>query len=235
MAFRGFYKWLQLQNIVQHRHALMLVNAVMEGRNTPLKFTLTPDQVLAFAASQGATDLGLMALVGYFFSLRTDELFGLRKEDFLAGSRAEALEASKVMKKRGLYHRLVIYVRQCRRASGEIYAPTKRKRGGFVACFDETAARKIVKVISALPDGLLFTQHTPGHYSKVWSANGITDITLKDLRRASLYYLGHYSDLNFVDLQNHARHNNPTTTALYTRRPEEAFDEGGENLLDLDA
>ncbi len=73
------------------------------------------------------------------------------------------------------------------------------------------------------------------HWSKMWKKAGINKITLKDLRRASLYWLGHYSELNFVDLKNHARHSQPSTTPLYVRRPEEAFDEVGGAMLDLDA
>ncbi len=75
-----------------------------------------------------------MVLLGYFFSLRTDEVFGLRKQDFIAGKRAAIFEAAKVMEKHGLYGKLVINIRQCRSADGTVYEPSSRKKGGIVAC-----------------------------------------------------------------------------------------------------
>jgi hypothetical protein len=74
----------------------------------------------------------------------------------------------------------------------------------------------------------------PERWIKLWSKSGIKDIALKDLRRASLYWLGHYTNITLVGLQSHARHADPKTTALYYRRPDEEF-EGSLDELDLDA
>ena len=64
---------------------------------------------------------------------------------------------------------------------------------------------------------------------------GYPGMTLKDLRRASLYWLGHYSSVDLVALKNHARHRNVETTSLYTRRPlEDVSDLGGDGELNLD-
>lgn len=249
VSFRAFYRWLQDQGIVKHRHSIALRNRPVLGRKTPLKYTLTPEQVLAHVASLSKPEFRLMALVGFFFSLRTDEVFGLRRSDFIAGSRAQIMEASKVMAKRGLYSKLVVNIRQCRRGSGEIYSPSNRKRGGIVSCFDAKAAKLIVELIKTIPKHPLlkdkdgkYTIEPPiiGHYkpnwwSVQWRTKGIPELTQKDLRRASLYWLGHYTEFNLVDLQNHARHTNPLTTSLYTRRPEEEFDSGQFDELDLDA
>lgn len=234
MAFKAFHAWLQEQGLVAHRHALMLRNRPLKSRNTPLKFTQTPEDILRWVITQSPDkDLRLIALLGYFFSLRTDEVFGLRRESFLAGTAASGFEASKVMRNAGLYGKLVVHINKMRRQDGSEYDPTELKRGGVVACFDERAAKLIIQQLTDRPKGLLFTGH-PGWIAKRWAKFGIPGLTIKDLRRASIYWLGQYSKLPFTALQNHARHSNPSTTALYTRRPEEAF-EAELDDLDLDA
>lgn len=235
IAFRAFYRWMQDQDFIQHRHSLMLRNRPMPSRNTPLKYTLTPKQVLNWVRGRHSDEMKLIALLGYFFSLRTDELFGLKREAFLGGSAAAKLEAAKVMKAHRLYGRLVVNITECRRQDGTAYVPSSRKKGGIVACFNEQAAKLIVEIVKEVKPGRYLLEGNPGWLAKKWSKTGIEDITLKDLRRASLYWLGHYSKLTFTDLQHHARHSNPSTTALYTRRPDEAFDKDELDPLDLDA
>ncbi len=56
---------------------------------------------------------------------------------------------------------------------------------------------------------------------------------MKDLRRASIYWLGHHTNIGIIELKSHARHKRVDTTALYLRRPEEQIDEL--DALDLDA
>ena len=48
---------------------------------------------------------------------------------------------------------------------------------------------------------------------------------MKDLRRASLYWLGHHTQLGLIELKSHARHSKSDTTLLYLRRPNEELDE----------
>lgn len=232
-SFGSFYKWLQRTNKIKHRHGLLLENRPLEEAKTPLRFTLTPEDVLEYAASCQVPELKFVALAGYFFSLRTSEVFGVRRQDFLAGKQVLTFECYKVMAKAGLFGKLLINVRNCRRPNGTEYLPSKRKKGGLVGCFDQRAAEVLVKLLKPLEPGLVVSKHLPEHWSKQWKLHGIPGVTIKDLRRASLYWLGHYSDLPFVALKNHARHSNTETTALYVRRPEEEFTEDME--LDLDA
>jgi hypothetical protein len=232
-SFGVFYRWLQLQGLVRHRHGLMLMNRPSERSKTPLKRVLLPDEVLAWAKAQTSPEMKFMALAGYFLSLRTGETFGARKSDFVAGSRAKLLEASRVLAKAGMPCSLALNVQNCRRADGSSYKPTELKRGGIVGCFDQTAAKTLIEVVNTAQDNLI-VQGKPERWIKLWSKQGIKGIALKDLRRASLYWLGHYTDITLVGLQSHARHTDPKTTALYYRRPEEEFD-ATVGLLDLDA
>jgi len=233
-SFGVFYRWLQLQGKIAHRHGLLLDNRPSERSKTPLERVLAPDEVLAWATAQTASELRFMALAGYFLSLRTGELFGCRKSDFRAGSTARGFEAAKVLTKAGMPCNLVYNVRSCRRANGSNYTPTELKRGGIVGCFDQRAAREIVKLANVAA-GDLVLPGKPEPLMKRWGKSGIVGISLKDLRRASLYWLGHYTEITLVGLQNHARHTDPKTTALYYRRPEEEFDNTEGMLLDLDA
>lgn len=234
-SFKAFYLWLQHRDVVKHRHGLLLENRTLDEQNTPLRFTLTPDEVLAWVASQSVPELRFMALAGYFFSLRPTEVFGCRKQDLIAGTRATIFEDSKVLQKYKLYHKLVVNVRNCRRANGEFFKPSKRKKGGIVGCFDKRAAILIIEIVNMCPKEHIVDRFLPDYWVKRWAKDGIQGITPKDLRRASLYWLGHYTDMPFVGLKNHARHSDPKTTGLYVRRPEEAFEDNLETLLDLDA
>lgn len=232
-SFSVFYKWLQLQGLIKHRHGLMLMNRPSERSKTPLKRILTPDEVLIWVKAQTVSELKFMALAGYFLSLRTGETFGARKSDFAAGSKARMFEASKVLTKAGMPCSLVYNVQNCRRADGSKYTPTELKRGGIVGCFNAKAANLLVNLINESRNDYIIHAFNPEYWSKRWRKDGITGITLKDLRRASLYWLGHYTEITLVGLQNHARHTDPKTTALYYRRPDEVFE--GDNFLDLDA
>lgn len=234
-SFSAFYRWLQLQGIVKHRHGLMLMNRPSERSKTPLKRVLKPSDVLTWVKAQTQPDLQFMALAGFFFSLRTGETFGMRKADMLAGARARSFEAAKVLAKADMPCSLVVNVQNCRRPNGSFYTPTELKRGGIVGCFDRAAAEMLVKLVNKRPDNLIINERIPEYWMKLWGKKGMPGITLKDLRRASLYWLGHYSNLSLVGLQNHARHTDPKTTALYYRRPEEEFDGNEGNLLDLEA
>jgi integrase len=226
VSLRMFYRWLQERGLIKHRHALSLRNRPLNRSKTPLKFTLNREDVLASILYMPYKELQMLALLGYFFSLRPDEVFGLRKEDFIAGRGALHLEASRVMGRRNLFSQLVVRVSNCRRAGGEEYSPSTRKPGGWVACFDARAAKLILAFLKGSPEGLLIQGGVlPDCWKERWKKYGIPDVTLKDLRRASIYWLGHESELTFVELQRHARHVDPKTTSLYTRRPDEHLEE----------
>jgi integrase len=239
-SFKAFYIWLQQVNEIKHRHGLLLANRVTDESKTPLQFTLTPDQVLAWAKACASAELKFIALAGFFFSLRTGEVFGARRKDFVAGSAVQAFEDYKALNRIDRAAKLAINITNCRNNNGKDYKPSARKRGGIVVCTHTEAAKLLAKLINAR-DGYIIppktdeSTHKPEYWVKLWRKRGIPGITIKDLRRASLYWLGHYTDIPFVALKNHARHRDPETTALYVRRPEEAFDTGELKPLDLEA
>jgi hypothetical protein len=59
------------------------------------------------------------------------------------------------------------------------------------------------------------------------------DFAPKDLRRASLYWLGHETQISLLQLMKHARHSSTETTLKYLRRPAESLEEW--SVLDLEA
>lgn len=193
-----------------------------------------PDEVMEYVAATSDLHLKLTALFGYFSSLRPQEIFALRKGDLIAGSKAEELECCKTMASKGLYSRLAVNVHRQRIKNGK-FAPPKSHSKGHVAIFDERAAKAIVFLLKDVKDPLMpLFPHLPDWHMKLWVKNGIPKSTTKDLRRASLYYLGHKTALNdLVSLMKHARHKKPETTMLYLRRPGEVTGEWQE--LDLDA
>jgi hypothetical protein len=167
-AFQAFYRWLQGQGIVQHRHGFILDKIDLGRRETPLKRLLSPDEVLAYAKGVNAPELRFMALAGYFLSLRPSEVFGAKVGAILSGEKANGFEAAKVMKAAGLYDGLVYSVRACRRPSGEPFKPSKRKPGGIVACFNKEAAEAILAFLEASQGEYIIDQFKPDYWSKRW-------------------------------------------------------------------
>jgi len=218
-----FWRWLTEEGYVHE--PLLLRKPLIPGQGALLKFTVTPEQMLAWKPKRA--DLELMGLLGYFFSLRPQEIQALRPCDFIAGGKTADLEASLVMNANGLCARLVVNVH--RQVSKGIvgHVPCKAYSQGVVACFDERAARRVVALLNEhKPTEKLFQLQIHG-YLHAWRRGGYPGITLKDLRRASLYWLGHYTTLDLLALKNHARHRNVETTSLYTRRPLEDVSELG--------
>jgi integrase len=229
VSMRVFWTWL----VEEGRAAgvLLLRNAVIGQQETPLNFTVVPQDILA--RLYDSPEMRLLTLIGYFFSLRPQELVALRAGDFRAGSRALETEAGKVMAASKLYGRLVVNVSRQRR--GKEFAAPKANSKGWVACFDERAAREIVAALAGRkPDELLFS-HRLDWWFRLWKRHGYPGLKLKDLRRASIYWLGNYTELPFTALKNHARHADPSTTALYVRRPGEGGPTDQYEELDLDA
>lgn len=228
VSMRVFWNWLVEEG--RASGALLLRNAVGGPRDTPLARTVAPDEILK--RKYPSPEIRLLALIGYFFSLRPQELVALRPRDFRAGSRAAELEACRVMKAAGHFGRFAVEIH--RQRVGNDFRPPKVNSRGWVACFSERAARELVATLGGRkPDELIFP-HRLDWYFRLWRRDGIPGVTLKDLRRSSLYWLGHYGHLEFTQLKNHARHADPSTTALYVRRP--GREEAGEfEALDLDA
>jgi hypothetical protein len=175
-----------------------------------------------------------MALLGYFFSLRPMEVFAVKKEQFRAGTKAAELECGKVLTQYGLFGRLAIYMEHARAQDGTEKKLKTKDSKGWVGCFSEPAARLLLDLIQdEEPGALLFREWKPDWYLKIWAAHGIPNTVLKDMRRGSLYWLGHHIGMQPLHLKHHARHARFDTTLLYLRRPDEYVAETLE--LDLDA
>lgn len=232
VAFRSFWRWLLEEGLIPEGKVLRLRAPRQTTHETLLQFTLKPVDVLTFVKDCLQPDICLMALAGYFFSLRPQETFALMKNSFRAGSSTAELESCKVMVKAGLYGRLAVLISNQKSKTNKELKTPKNHSKGFVACFDEQAAREIVKLVQSATENTLFP-FSVDYYSRRWARFGIPNIALKDLRRASLYHLGHFSEIGIVGLRSHARHAKITTTDLYLRRPAENM--VGDVLLDLDA
>ncbi len=142
------------------------------------------------------------------------------REDFRAGRQVEQLECSKAMRRAGRFSRLTVRVSIQRDDYGQMKTP-KASSSGWVACFDETAAKHLVEALTKHKNSTLFPKSNNAYY-KLWKSSGAST-SIKDLRRASLYYLAHYTKMQSypLDIQKHARHKDFKTTQLYLRRPSE--------------
>jgi hypothetical protein len=213
--------------------ALYILPIHLPANDTPLKHVFTPADI--FAMRFESPDLELIILLGYFFSLRPQEIMALTKSDFSAGTPATKLECCKVMAQIELYSKLAVRVERQRKAASmvkgeekKVTKAPKKHSFGWIACFDEGAAKRIVTLIKERSDRLF--HHGVDWYSAQLRRSGF-QFTLKDLRRASLYWLGHHTEINPIQLKNHARHKKLETTMLYCRRPDSDVERG----LDLDA
>ena len=221
-ALRGFWNFHVMERRIQTTAPLNLygLQGTYQNNQTPLKRLVCPDEVITFARSHKDNDLVLLALFGYFFSLRPQETFFLCRKHFFAGERAAGLECCRAMRQYGLFDRFAVNVlRQKTPYSAD--APCKSDSKGLVACFNGEAARLIISIVKEKGADVQLFPMTTGYYIKKWRLGGLKGITMKDLRRASLYWLGHDGNLSYSTLKNHARHKDPTTTALYLRRPDE--------------
>lgn len=243
-ALRGFYSWLQDEGYVAYDGDLRLRNSPRVIKRTPLQFALKPDVVLKFAKQVESREVRFLALAGYFFSLRSQEVFALRPMDFVAGKEAEGLDCGIAMKEAGLFSRLAVeIIRQQtpERQDGEVvFGDPKAYSMGWVSCFDKEAAKMLVELLNGVSrvDAKVLSDDNRAIY-RLWQAatkdTKLQAIDLKDLRRASLYYLGHHSDLTPIQLMKHARHRELETTQLYLRRPEEKLARNRGRKLSLGA
>lgn len=219
-ALRKFWRYHRRHKNIPIPFDIDLDFPHQEAKETPLKRLLTPDDILTFIKPNTPTDVKLMALLGYFCSLRPQETLGLTVKDFHAGADAGVKECCKTMAAIGMYNRLAVYVGKQKTHKGD-RAKVKAMSKGWVACFDRRAAEMIVPLINDMGDDDALFKYTANQGFAKWKKYGIDGVTLKDLRRASLYYLGHYTPITYVMLRHHARHRDERTTWLYMRRREE--------------
>jgi hypothetical protein len=223
-ALRSFWRWLREEHLVPDVQLFLRTPPKDDEEDeTPLQFTIEPQMVLDFAAKAKVREVKLIALLGYFFSLRPQEIFGLRPADFAAGGEAAKLEACSTMARLGLFGRLAVNVNRQRTPKGREKTPKAHSRG-WVACFDAAAAKLIVELINeGDPTAPLFAGKDNRKLYRLWEDAGLERVAVKDLRRASCYHLGHHTRFaeEPVNAQKHMRHKEYETTILYLRRPKE--------------
>jgi hypothetical protein len=221
VALRLFYKWLAEERFVLTDEIMLRTPDMSEyQQTTPLKFTLNPEQVLDLANETTDQDFALSLLVGYFFILRSQELFGLKVGDFRIGVVVKGLECSKTMHKLGLFDGMAVHiVRQ--KAKNKLLGEPKNNSKGWVNCFNKEAAIKIIQLLAGRQPGEFILTLEPNIFYHRWPFKFAT----KDLRRASLYWLGHNTDMSIVQMMKHARQKSYEALSLYLRRPEESLEE----------
>lgn len=222
-ALSNFWRWLQQEHLAPRGIGLELRTLPgAKSAPTPLSYTLTPDDILDWVKGRDPR-VQLLALCGYFFSLRPQETFALCSADF---SVDEELDSVKAMIQARLYGGLSVHIERQLTAKGAITAPKAHSKG-YVTCFDLRAATLIVDLVNAEedPSRALLGGDVRWLY-RLWQnttkGSTLEGTTLKDLRRASIYWLGHHSGMAEypITLKNHARHRELETTELYLRRPE---------------
>lgn len=219
---RGFYNFMIEEGIIQHGRALPLrfPKKTEEDKLSPLPYIIEPQAMLNWVNKQSNYNVKLLGLLGYFCSLRPQESFGLKRSDFHAKpSTLKDLDCVKVMEKVGLFTKFVVHIDRQRDNYGAESDPKGLSRG-FAACFNQEAATLIVGLISKLkPEEYLFSKNNKSLYD-LWSEAKL-GLTLKDLRRSSIRYLGYetrFSESPLL-LKDHARHEEFETTLLYLRPP----------------
>lgn len=232
-ALRQFWRWLGDEGTVLNGLDLRIKLIPRNAAVTPLSRIVPPEEVLALVRSTTLLDIKLMALLGYFASLRPQETMALCRRDFAAGSSASKLEACKTMDRLGQYGKLAVNIHRQRLQSGE-FGPPKAHSVGWVAIFNEEAARLIVDILKEQDADTPLFKHQNDWCFERWKRYGIKGITLKDLRRASCYHLGHHTRFAEEPLSamKHMRHKDFETTMGYLRRPTEKVEL---DALDLDA
>lgn len=230
VALRGFWTWLQDEGLVHDQNPLRLRNppGVSAGKKTPLSRVVTPDDVLAWALL-APPDVRFLGLLGYFASLRPQETFLLARENFVAGSKAAELECCKSHAALDLFARFAVKIDAQLTPDGP--DEVKANSGGWVGVWNEIAAQWIVKLVNGTSGRYL--RGGLSHQYRRWRKDGIMGITLKDLRRASLYWLAHHTAIKEANLMKHSRHRRLETLTEYMRRPEETATR--DDVLDLGA
>lgn len=233
VSYRKFFGWMGEEGLVTPVD-IKLRAPTFETKHTKLPRTIAPDEVLEWARKCSVPHVRLCGLMGYFLSLRPQETFAAVELDFQSGKPIANLEAVKVMREIGLYDGLAFMVHRQKQNSGDIVEHAKSNSEGWVACFNKDGAKLIVDTVLELdalfvekkknrkvdPNKSLVKWNNRKLYED-WKKFGLRNIDLKDLRRASLYFLGLHTGIQPLQLMKHARHANIETTMLYCRRPRE--------------
>lgn len=193
-----------------------------EGKasTSPLPREITPNEVFEYVDSTKNITLKLLALLGYFGSLRPGETFALKRSDFFTGDQAIQLSKTQSkLRKYGIGSRMIVHINKQLRKGKTVGKPKTTASINYVAIWDSEAAKRIAKIVKEADEDL-FTMARDSLF-RLWKNVGTPKlgVTLHDLRRASGLYLGRTIELSLTVLQDHMRHTKLTTTELYMRRP----------------
>lgn len=195
-------------------------------RKAPLARKMDPDEVMQVARrliKEQNPQWALCLLLGYFGSLRPEELFALEAEDFLFSTAARTrAKAWAGFQRKSLGSGLSIIIdRTLIKKEPEYLTKTHFSRG-VVNIFSGEAAKLIVSLLKRPLIGRLF----PGarwQLDRQYRENlkPIIGLNAQDLRRASSNYLGKRVGIDPYTIQAHLRHAEMSTTLLYCRDPDE--------------
>lgn len=233
IAFRKFYTWLIEENHVPNVE-LKLRTPVLPTKETPLPRPIMPDEVYEWAEKCDDLQIRFLGLVGYFMTLRPQEAFSIRPADFRVGSQVHELEAAIAMKSNGLFNSFAVYIAKQQQSSGITIDRAKKNSKGWVCCFEKRAAEMIRDIAQNCDPKKDISRWNNRKLYEMWAELGIKDITLRDLRRASAYYLGHHTTMQPLQLMKHARHLDFKTTQLYCRQPNKGLF-GDSGVWDLES
>lgn len=233
LSLRNLWTWMRHGSHAVPGHLELGLPTLrgVHNRATRLKRPVSPGIVLRFLQGQRDPTIRALCILQYFFSLRPQETFDLHRGDFVVGKAARKEDASKAMVRAGRYADLLVFVERQRSPRAKDKVP-KEHSYGFVACFSKLAATWMVALLNdpafaggpdADPDTPLFRGDVRELYRQWATARKGTTLeglSLKDLRRASIHWLGHGPmSATELDLCNHARHKDINTTRLYMRNP----------------
>lgn len=221
-ALRKFYAWLNYAKITAVPTILVHPPASdKERKATPLKVFISPNQAVELARNEPDSDLRCILLFGYFFSLRPQEIFGVKVGDLRVGKLVAQLEASKAMAGLDLYRYMAVNVVRQRDKKKKESRPKNDSRG-WVACFSEAGAELVVEALENREPHEPVCIRMPNQLYKLWREK--YGFAIKDLRRASLYWLGHNTEMTLTQMMKHARQRSEEALQLYLRRPEEQLE-----------
>lgn len=224
IALKKFYLWLAEERVVSGSGVLLVRSPALKAgqKDTPLKVFLTPADVVKLVEAEPDPSLRLTLLFGYFFSLRPQEVFGLHVGDLRAGEEVFDLECSKAMRGLKLYGGMAVHVTKQRDKKKRLDNP-KNNSKGWVACFYKDGAKAVIASLAGKGPGDAMLATAPNDLYKAW--RGRYPFKIKDLRRASLYWLGHNTEITQNQLMKHARQKSEEALRLYLRRPEEKLEQ----------
>jgi integrase len=238
-----FSKYLVFQRVLTYPFAINLPRA-NKANETPLPRIILPEEALHVAKTLASdpknVPAAFMMLCGYFASLRPEETGALLPDDFLTGEATITKCTSyDEFKGKKLETKLSIFVNKALTIEDGIVDNLKTVASeGVSIVWNREAALLLAGLLKQYQEqGALGRRRksqsnrkgrtsilgvSRGQMDKIWFNTGrkiLGGITLHDLRRASLLYLGRRAKIAPLILQSHARHADFATTEIYCREP----------------